>query len=126
MNPNSNPWWPEQVPAPRGRLLRFADAHQVVVREIGPKVLALATYGWRWVLTHSKLRVHAKSRRMRVSETVSLGDKRFVSIVEVDGQSFLIGGGSSGVALLTSLERRGVLTPFPEVPKHAWQERETA
>ena len=43
-------------------------------------------------------------RRLRLSETLSLGDKRFVAIVEVDGSSFLIGGGSAGVALLKQLE----------------------
>lgn len=44
-----------------------------------------------------------KHRRLRVNETVSLGDKRFVSILEVDGRSYLIGGGSGSVALLASL-----------------------
>lgn len=35
----------------------------------------------------------AKTRRLKVCETVSLGEKRFVSIVEVDGVSLLVGGG---------------------------------
>ncbi len=44
-----------------------------------------------------------KTRRLRVAETVSLGEKRFVSIIEVDGVSFLIGGGTSNLALLAQL-----------------------
>jgi flagellar biogenesis protein FliO len=45
----------------------------------------------------------AATRRLRVAETMSLGEKRFVSIVSVDGREFLIGGGTSGVSLLAQL-----------------------
>jgi flagellar biogenesis protein FliO len=44
------------------------------------------------------------TKRLRVAETVSLGEKRFVALVCVEGREFLIGGGSSGVCLLTPLE----------------------
>lgn len=44
-------------------------------------------------------------KQLRVAETVSLGEKRFVAIVQVEGQRFLIGGGASGVSLLTELDR---------------------
>jgi Flagellar biosynthesis protein, FliO len=43
-------------------------------------------------------------KRLRVAETVSLGEKRFVALVSVEGREFLIGGGSSGVSLLTALD----------------------
>lgn len=46
---------------------------------------------------------HGKERRLRVKETVSLGDKRFVSLIEVDGRSLLIGGGAGSVSLLSAL-----------------------
>ena len=45
--------------------------------------------------------------RLRVTETISLGEKRFVSVVHVDGQRFLIGGSASNVALLTQLDTQG-------------------
>jgi hypothetical protein len=38
-----------------------------------------------------------------VSETISLGEKRFVAIVAVEGREFLIGGGVSGMSLLAQL-----------------------
>jgi hypothetical protein len=41
---------------------------------------------------------------LRVTETISLGEKRFVSVVHVDGQRFLIGGSASNVALLMQLD----------------------
>jgi len=43
-------------------------------------------------------------KQLRVSETVPLGEKRFVAVLQCEGRKFLIGGGSSGVSLLTSLD----------------------
>jgi len=45
-----------------------------------------------------------QEKRMRVTENVPLGEKRFVALVTVDGREFLIGGGPSGVSLLSQLE----------------------
>lgn len=66
---------------------------------------------WSWL--HRQNRLVRKDRRLRVSETVSLGDKRFISLVEVDGRSYLIGGGAGGVNLLTALPP--VSTTCPEM-----------
>lgn len=67
-----------------------------------------------------------KARRLRVTETVSLGDKRFLSIVEVDGVSFLIGGGSASVSLLAPLGEKTAHPSFQGTLENAWGERETA
>jgi len=37
---------------------------------------------------------------------VSLGEKRFVAVVCLEGREFLVGGGASGVSLLTQLGSR--------------------
>jgi hypothetical protein len=55
----------------------------------------------------SRFHVRTHVRRLRVIETVSLGEKRFISIVEVDGERLLIGGGGEGVRLLKSLGQEG-------------------
>lgn len=65
----------------------------------------------------------AKSRRLRVQETVSLGEKRFVAILEVDGVSYLIGGGSASVAMLTRLEERPGAAPFTQAMESAWKDQ---
>jgi flagellar biogenesis protein FliO len=41
-----------------------------------------------------------------VAASVSLGEKRFVAVIEVDGHQFLIGGGATNVALLAKLETK--------------------
>jgi flagellar biogenesis protein FliO len=55
---------------------------------------------WSWL--HRKYAIGA-NKRLRVAETVSLGEKRFVALIRVEDCEFLIGGGSSGVSLLTQL-----------------------
>jgi hypothetical protein len=45
------------------------------------------------------------ARRLRVSETVALGDKRFVSIVQVDGAQILVGSSAGNVSLLAILDQ---------------------
>ena len=42
-------------------------------------------------------------KRLRLAETVALGEKRFVAIIHAEGHKHLVGGGASGVALLTEL-----------------------
>jgi Flagellar biosynthesis protein, FliO len=58
---------------------------------------------WCWIKEQQTTTKGTK--RLQVSETVSLGEKRFVAVVEVDGQHFLIGGGPSSVSMLAQLGR---------------------
>ena len=55
------------------------------------------------VLSWFRARATAPSH-LRLAETVSLGEKRFVAIIHVEGRKFLIGGGTAGVSLLTQLD----------------------
>jgi Flagellar biosynthesis protein, FliO len=65
-----------------------------------PAQRGMLVRAWSWLQKNNKF---AAVKQLRVSETVSLGEKRFVALVDIDGQKFLIGGGSSGVSLLTAL-----------------------
>jgi flagellar biogenesis protein FliO len=42
-------------------------------------------------------------RSLHVRETAPLGEKRFVALVDVDGERFLIGGAAGSVAVLATL-----------------------
>jgi len=53
---------------------------------------------------HGWFKSQQAKKRLRVCETVSLGEKRFIAVVEVDGDQFLVGGSSSSVAMLAHLE----------------------
>lgn len=49
------------------------------------------------------------ARRLRLSETLSLGEKRFLAVVQFQQQEFLVGGTGNSIALLAKLSG-------PEVP----------
>ncbi|HEY1648513.1 MAG TPA: flagellar biosynthetic protein FliO [Terracidiphilus sp.] len=65
-----------------------------------PVANKLLSRAWSWLQKNNKF---SAAKQLRVAETVSLGEKRFVALVDIDGQKFLIGGGASGVSLLTQL-----------------------
>lgn len=46
----------------------------------------------------------APEKQLRVLETVPLGEKRTVAIIEAEGHRFLVGCGANGVALLRQLD----------------------
>lgn len=72
--------------------------------ELG-RVGELLRSAWKWVTRHGTgILSRGAVRRLRVSETVSLGEKRFVSILHVDGEQFLVGGSSANVVLLAKLD----------------------
>lgn len=72
---------------------------------------------WRWIRSQvNGLAARQRTRRLRVSETISLGEKRFVSILEVDGEQLLIGGGAENLVLLAKLESPNKDLPVPAEP----------
>jgi len=44
------------------------------------------------------------SRRLRLQETLSLGEKRFLAVVQFQQQEFLVGGTGNSIALLARLD----------------------
>ena len=43
-------------------------------------------------------------RRLRLAESLSLGERRFVAVVECEGSRFLLGGTASSLVLLARLQ----------------------
>lgn len=74
---------------------------------------------WKRLTRHSRdVLARGVSRRLKVAETVSLGEKRFVLILEVDSEQFLVGGTPSNIMLLAKLESKQVAIgagPFESV-----------
>jgi flagellar biogenesis protein FliO len=61
----------------------------------------LLSRAWGWIRKQQEAR--SSSKRLQVAATVSLGEKRFVAVIQVDGQEFLVGGGATNVTLLAQL-----------------------
>ena len=63
----------------------------------------LLTRTFDWIRTQSG---RSSTKRLQVSATVSLGEKRFVAVIQVDEVEFLIGGGATNVSLLSQLDKK--------------------
>lgn len=48
-----------------------------------------------------------ESRRLRLCESLPLGERRFVAVIEFDAARFLVGGTPSSLVLLSRLEDAG-------------------
>ncbi len=55
----------------------------------------------QWMV--QRVSVKQARKNLKVCENVSLGEKRFVAVIQVDEERFLIGGSSGSVSLLTRL-----------------------
>jgi flagellar biogenesis protein FliO len=71
----------------------------------GDWMQALLLKAWstlKWI--KQRVKVQQARKNLRVCESVSLGEKRFVAVVQVDEERFLIGGSSGSVSLLSRLQ----------------------
>jgi hypothetical protein len=57
---------------------------------------------WTWV---RKIQIRQSNKRLRVCETVPLGERRFIAVIQVDNKQFLVGGSSNSVSLLAQLDK---------------------
>jgi flagellar biogenesis protein FliO len=62
------------------------------------------------------------ARRLRLCETVALGEKRFVAVVQFERSRFLIGGAPNSVVLLTTL-KEDAKAPFTKALAMAEQKQ---
>lgn len=81
-------------------------------------VRSMFTNAWSWYKTTC---ARTSTKRLQITETVALGEKRFVAILSVEGQEFLIGGSASSVSLLAPLgcSRTSVPGSMSESPEEA-------
>jgi len=59
---------------------------------------------WEWMRgALAGVRARKAPRRLRLCESLALGEKRFVAVIEFETERFLVGGGASSVNLLARL-----------------------
>ncbi len=71
--------------------------HRILVRPVG-----LVSRAWRWMREQQVSR--STAQKLKLEHSISLGQKRFAAVIEVQGMRFLVGGGASNVELLARLE----------------------
>jgi flagellar biogenesis protein FliO len=61
----------------------------------------------RWLLARGRSWGSHPARQLRLRETLALGERRFIAVVEFERQKFLIAGTGSSVAMLAALPNEG-------------------
>lgn len=92
-------------PVSQSELLLSIDSELVMLPKTGDRFQVLLMRIWsalKWI--GQRAQAQQARKNLRVCENVSLGEKRFVAIVQVDDERFLIGGSSGSVSLLTRLQ----------------------
>jgi|SRR5271169_3297368 len=79
----------------------------------GRHLAATASFLFHWM--QKTRRAQLDSKRLRVCESVSLGDKRAIFLVQVDGRRFLLGGAPTSISMLAQLDAS---PSFPELLKN--------
>jgi hypothetical protein len=87
---------------PLNPVKRTAESVKPAILDVPRNSGGLLSRGLNWLRAHQAGR--SSNRRLHVEASVSLGDKRFIAVVQVDGLQFLIGGGATNVALLAELK----------------------
>ena len=72
------------------------------IRPAGSNLLKSVVRATSWIW--DKTRKQQMRKILKVSESVSLGEKRFVAVVQVAHERFLIGGAATSVSMLARLE----------------------
>ncbi len=67
------------------------------------------------LLAHARKIGRHSPKRLRVAETVPLGERSFVAVIEFESFRFLVGGTSSSLILLAELGRSPVTPAIKEV-----------
>ncbi len=103
--------------APRSRSPKtLPDLSTAEMDSIPKQMKNLAISAWQWLV--AKRRLHFGAKRLRISETVSLGEKRFVAILELDGQQFLVGGAPGSIAIMAQLsQEENAAKPAPRTER---------
>ena len=106
-------WAPadESVTAPRS-----SRGFITTLRLLARSALSLLINSWS--RAQHRLKSQQAKKRLRVCETVSLGEKRFIAVIQVDGEQFLVGGSSSSVSTLAHLEQP---CGFPESLRRSYE-----
>lgn len=110
-----------EVEAPEAIAMEMATTEEISsLPVIGkPNVFDVASKIGRWITGHVK--IQANRKRLRVSESVSLGEKRFIAVVQLDGKEFLVGGAPNSLSLLANVEKNGN-TSFAEVLSESYEQ----
>jgi len=101
-------------------ILSGASLNEISFRDVAPQepgTRASHRNLWQRVLVLFERAVRLSSRaprRLRLCESLPLGERRFVAVVEFESARFLVGGTSASLVLLARLQDAGPEVDLPQ------------
>ena len=99
----------DDAPAVETRTLELQDPPKGLLRSAWRSVCASVR------ATTANVSIHRRERRLRLCETLSLGEKRIVALVQFDDRRFLIAATAQNISLLP-LDSAGPKQEHPAAP----------
>ncbi len=80
-------------------------------------LIAAALQGWQWLVTRCKGGAPATARpTLRVLSQLPLGGRKTLTLIDLEGQRYLVGGGSDSVTAILAIQSEGEATREPGTP----------
>ena len=85
------------------------------------QMLARVQAAWQWLVR--KRQAQQNGRQLQLVETLQLGEKRFIAVIEAGGTRYLVGGGAGQLSLLTRLDQQSSPPSTPQfAASPAWEQ----
>jgi len=88
--------------APSGFAAESLRNNFKTLRLAGKNALSALARAGSWIL--GLVHTRQARKRLRLCDTLSLGEKRFLAVVQIDGDQFLLAGSSNSISMLAQLE----------------------
>ncbi len=80
-------------------------------------LIAAALQGWQWLVARCKGGAPAAARpTLRVLSQLPLGGRKTLTLIDLEGQRYLVGGGSDSVTAILAIQSEGEATREPGTP----------
>jgi transcriptional regulator of heat shock response len=98
-------FWSKKTAAPSSSSIRILPAEVSPVQRQLHTLIQNGVEDVRELFRYLRknVKIQPSKKRLRVCESVSLGEKRFIAVVQLDGKEFLVGGAPNSLSLLASV-----------------------
>ncbi len=90
-------------------------------------MIAAALQGWQWLVARCKGAAPATARpTLRVLSQLALGGRKTLTLIDLEGQRYLVGGGSDSVTAILAIQSEGETTRELGTPSSTSTAQESA
>ena len=113
------------APSQKSTTVQKSTGTQTVLAQ--SPLIAAALQGWQWLVARCKGGAPTQTRpTLRVLSQLPLGGRKTLTLIDLEGQRYLVGGGSDSVTAILAIQSEGDATREPGTPSTSSTMQETA